>query len=102
MSETAEFYRQRSKLWFNKAKWNYLAFYNIYRNRGVRKLVIPDGITRQKGLKKEIQVTVLSSRILFKNLKNTKHIKQSYCLLFYTAVKHSLLNEGMQAKPQEG
>ena len=35
--------RQRSKLWFNNAKWNHQAFYSIYRSRG--SYVIPIGIT---------------------------------------------------------
>ena len=52
ISETAELYRQRSKLWFHNAKWNYQAFYSIYRSRGVRKLVIPVGITRSERVNK--------------------------------------------------
>ena len=46
ISETAELYRQRSKLRFNNAKLNCQAFYSIYRSWGVRKLKIPVGITR--------------------------------------------------------
>jgi hypothetical protein len=48
ISETAELYQQGSKLCFNNAKWNHQAFYSIYRSRGVRKLVIPVGITRSE------------------------------------------------------
>ena len=51
ISETAELYRQRSKLWFNNTKWNYQAFYSVYRSLGVRKLVIPVGITRSERVK---------------------------------------------------
>ena len=48
ISETAELYRKRSKLRFNNAKWNHQAVYSIYRSRGVKKLVIPVGITRSE------------------------------------------------------
>ena len=54
ISETSKLYRQRSKLWFNNDKWNYQAFYSIYRSRGVRKLVIPFGITRSERVKVEL------------------------------------------------
>ena len=52
ISETSKLYRQRSELWFNNAKWNYQAFYSIYRSRGIRKFVIPVGIIRSERVKR--------------------------------------------------
>ena len=55
ISETAELYRQRSKLRFNNVKWNHQAFYGIYGSRGVRKLVIPVGISRSERVNLNIE-----------------------------------------------
>ena len=71
ISKTAELYRQRSKLWFNNAKWNYQAFYSIYRSRGVRKLVIPIGITWSVDLKE------------WYNLINTEQYQHWFITLSY-------------------
>ena len=40
------------------AKWNHQAFYSTYRSRGVRKLVIPVGITRSERVMKTILVFI--------------------------------------------
>ena len=61
ISETDELYRQRFKLWFNNAKCNHQAFYSIYRSRGVRKLVIPIGITRSE----RVNLLYLIAMIMF-------------------------------------
>ena len=67
ISETAELYRQRFKLWFKNSKWNYQAFYSIYRSRGIRKLVIPVGITRPERVKfQELWRSEFESRFRFK------------------------------------
>ena len=69
ISETTEPYRQRSKLWINNAKWNYQAFYSIYRGLGVRKLVIPVGIIRSE------RVNNPSSNLESPNSANSSFIK---------------------------
>ena len=54
ISKTAELYRQRSKLWFNNAKWNIRHFIVLIEVEAVRKLVTPVGTTRSEKVNYEV------------------------------------------------